>query len=164
LTPEASSQMDLDEIRQLADLLAAHDLSEIFVRDGERRILIRRGPPAGPVRAAPTVAPAHAAHGGHAGMAVRPEPAAAPAAPGGANGTYIRSPMVGTFYAAKEPGKPELVTVGSRVEPETVVCVIDAMKVFNDIKADLSGTIEAVLVHNAQPVEFGQPLFRVSPR
>ncbi len=154
--------MDLDEIRQLADLLAAHDLSEIFVRDGERRILIRRGPPAGPVRAGPTIAPA--THAGHAETAKRPEPAAAPEATGGPNGTYIRSPMVGTFYAAKEPGKPELVTVGSRVEPDTVVCVIDAMKVFNDIKADLSGTIEAVLVANAQPVEFGQPLFRVSPR
>jgi acetyl-CoA carboxylase biotin carboxyl carrier protein len=71
--------------------------------------------------------------------------------------------MVGTFYAASGPDKPAFVSVGSRVGPDTVVCLLEAMKIFNEIKAEKSGTVEAVLVKSGQPVEFGQPLFRIRP-
>jgi acetyl-CoA carboxylase biotin carboxyl carrier protein len=93
-------------------------------------------------------------------------PAAAPAAPAAPknDGTLaIESPMVGTFYSSPGPDKPAFVSVGSRVGPDTVVCLLEAMKIFNEIKAEKSGTIEAVLVKSGQPVEFGQPLFRIRP-
>ena len=78
-------------------------------------------------------------------------------------GTFIKSPTVGTFYVASSPDAPPFVKVGATVQPETVVCMVEAMKVFNEIPAGLSGTILEVLVENAAPVEFGQPLFRVKP-
>jgi len=75
----------------------------------------------------------------------------------------IESPMVGTFYTAPGPGKPAFVQVGSKVGPDTIVCLIEAMKIFNEIKAETSGTVEAILAKNASAVEFGQPLFRIRP-
>jgi acetyl-CoA carboxylase biotin carboxyl carrier protein len=75
----------------------------------------------------------------------------------------ISSPMVGTFYTAPDPESPPFVTVGSSVGPDTVVCIIEAMKVFNEIKAEVTGTIERILIQNEQPVEFGQPLFLIRP-
>ncbi len=130
-----------------------NDLTEIMLRDGETRVVIRRSQPgAGPVVTAVhqpmpvAVQPVHAA------------PAAVAAEPAGQS---IKSPMVGTFYSTPSPDSPAFVTAGSRVEPDTVVCIIEAMKVFNEIKAEVSGTIERVLVSNGQPVEYGQPLFLV---
>jgi acetyl-CoA carboxylase biotin carboxyl carrier protein len=97
-----------------------------------------------------------------------PAPASpeAPEATGKADDEFltITSPMVGTFYASSDPDASPYVTIGSPVEPETIVCIIEAMKVFNEIKAGVSGTIEQVLVRNEQAVEYGQPLFRVRPK
>jgi acetyl-CoA carboxylase biotin carboxyl carrier protein len=92
-------------------------------------------------------------------------PAASPAAPAPAKEILpaIESPMVGTFYATPGPDKAPFVTVGSKVGPDTTVCLIEAMKIFNEIKAETSGTVEEVLVKSGQPVEFGQPLFRIRP-
>jgi len=75
----------------------------------------------------------------------------------------IKSPMVGTFYAAPDPDSPPFVQLGSTVNPSTVVCIVEAMKVFNEIKAELSGTIQKILVKNEEPIEYGQPLFLVRP-
>jgi len=135
-----------------------HDLSEIDLREGELRIRLRRGPldrpivttstphvPAAPVAAAP-VSPA-------------PVEAAKPAK----NLVTIKSPTPGTFYVRPKPDEPPFVQVGSRVTPTTVVCIIEAMKIFNEITADCSGVVTEVLVENQQPVEYGQPLFTVDP-
>jgi acetyl-CoA carboxylase biotin carboxyl carrier protein len=104
-------------------------------------------------------APAPVAHAAPAAAAP-----AAPAAPSASEGgKLIESPMVGTFYTAAGPGKPVFVQPGSKVTPDTIVCLIEAMKIFNEIKAETSGTIEAILVKNGQAVEFGQPLFRIKP-
>jgi len=99
------------------------------------------------------------------GAPAAPGPSSAPAAPPAEDEGLetIRSPMVGTFYAAATPDAEPFVSVGTRVEPDTVVCLVEAMKVFNEIKAELTGTIEKVLVDNGDAVEFGQPLFRVKP-
>lgn len=151
--------MDIEQVRQLVELMKEHDLTELLVRDGEKRIVLRRGPK-GQVLVAPPVP-----------QAVMPAAApAAPAAPAAAAPAEdaglvaIRSPMVGTFYAASDPESKPYVSPGSEVGPDSVVCIIEAMKVFNEIKAETAGTVEKVLVQNAQPVEFGQPLFMVRPR
>jgi acetyl-CoA carboxylase biotin carboxyl carrier protein len=107
--------------------------------------------PGAPVATAPAAAPAPSA------------PTAAPAAPPATNLVEIKSPMVGTFYAAPEPGAAPYVKVGSRVSQGQVVCIIEAMKIMNEIEAEVSGMVREVLVENAHPVEFGQPLYRVDP-
>ncbi len=159
--------MDLEQIKALTELMVANDLTEIMLRDGEDRIVIRRHKPgvppmvnAGLTHTIPT-AVAHAPATAHTQVARPAEPA--PAAPESA-GHAIKSPMVGTFYSTPDPDSPPFVTVGSRVEPDTVVCIIEAMKVFNEIKAEVSGIVERVLVNNGQPVEYGQPMFQVSAR
>ena len=137
--------------------MVANDLTEIMLRDGETRVVLRRNKPgSGPVittmqQPMPTM------------VAAPQQVMAAPAAgvPAADAGQSIKSPMVGTFYTTPSPDSPAFVTAGSRVEPDTVVCIIEAMKVFNEIKAEVSGTIERVLVSNGQPVEYGQPLFLV---
>lgn len=152
---------DLDKLKQLVEMMQVHDLTEIHLRRGDEQWRLRRGPreviqaPAPvvttvPQLAAPTVAPV-------ATLAA----AAAPAAETGL--IDIKSPTVGTFYAAQSPGDAPFVNVGSVVTPETIVCLIEAMKVFNQIPAEVSGTITAVLVKNGDAIEFGQVLFRVKP-
>jgi acetyl-CoA carboxylase biotin carboxyl carrier protein len=150
--------MDIEQVRQLVELMKEHDLTELLVRDGDRRIVLRRGA-SGQVVVAPPVMPA---------APIVPAPAAPPTGPAAATEdpglVPIRSPMVGTFYAAPDPDSKPYVSPGSEVGPDTVVCIIEAMKVFNEIKAEVAGTIEKVMVQNAQAVEFGQPLFMVRPR
>lgn len=154
--------VEIDRIRDLVAMMKEHELSELELRDGDQVIVIKRG--AGPV-VIPQPVP------------VAPHAAAAPAGASvaGAAGDHlaeavddglltIRSPMVGMFYAGPDPDSPPFVTPGSLVEPDTIVCIIEAMKVFNEIKADVAGTIEQVLVRNEQPVEYGQALFTVRPR
>lgn len=150
---------DVRKIRRLVELMNDHELNEIDLRQADQRIRIRRG--AEPVVAAggfaapaPVAAPAPAAP-------VAPAPAAAPAAAEEANVAFVKSPMVGTFYSAPNPDSPPFVKVGDAVGPETTVCIIEAMKVFNEIPAEVSGKIVAMLVENGDPVEFGQPLFKV---
>lgn len=152
-------------VEYLVGLMAQHDLSEIDLHEGEQRIRLRRGPLNASVvpsylpapAAAPAVpAPAPAAPG------AAPAPASEPAA-SSRNLHEIKSPMVGTYYAKPAPDKPDYVSSGSKVRPDTVVCKLEAMKIFNDLTADCSGTIVEVCVKNGQPVDFGTVLFRVEP-
>jgi len=132
----------------------------VDVRDGDKRIILKRGQ----AMMAPVSMsmPVH-----HAPAAVQPSGNSAPPAPAAtdedAGLVPIKSPMVGTFYAAPSPDAKAFVSVGTRVDEETDVCVIEAMKVFNNIKAETSGTIAKILVTNGQTVEFGQTLFLVKP-
>lgn len=155
---------DVRKIRRLVELMKEHELSEIDLRQDNMRIQLRRGgapvtvreaaPPA-PTSQVPTPAPAA-------------PPAAAPTADAppadDAHTALIVSPIVGTFYAASDPDSPPFVKVGDHVGPETTVCIVEAMKVFNEIPSELSGKIVAVLVKNGEPVEFGQPMFKVDTR
>lgn len=143
---------DMRKIRQLVGLMQEYDLSEIDLRQNDTRIRLARLMDQAPVAAEPRSAAAAAA-----------PPPAAPAA-SDANLAVIKSPMVGTFYVSPNPESPPFVKVGDRVSPDSTICIIEAMKVFNEIPAELSGQIAAVLVENGAPVEFGQPLFKVDTR
>ncbi len=161
----ASNQdiFDVRKIRRLVELMKEHDLSEIDLQQGEVRIQLRRtGAGVQPVI---TSAPASQAGSPPAAGPPAPESDAPMAAEAKAGGVaMIKSPMVGTFYAAPDPDSAPYVKVGDHVGPETTVCIVEAMKVFNQIPAELSGRIIAVLAENGAPVEFGQPLFRVDTR
>ncbi|MEX0887365.1 MAG: acetyl-CoA carboxylase biotin carboxyl carrier protein [Phycisphaeraceae bacterium] len=157
-------------LRQLVRLMADNDLTELDIEGEGDKVRLRRhgsGPdvqyvPTPPQAPAPSGAPTtrHADGGGHDGGAGD----GAGGGGGGDRGTIqISSPMVGSYYSASSPDAKPFVTVGDRVEPDTVVCIIEAMKVFNEIKAEVSGTIDRVLVDNGQAVEFEQPLFEVKP-
>lgn len=150
---------DLEKLRELILLMEQHGLSEIDLRGADRRWKLRRGPsevlqmvPAAPYTPHPGAVP---------GPVMAPVPAAPPAAVPDENTVPIKSPTVGTFYEATAPGDEAFVKVGSRVSPDTVVCIIEAMKVFNQIPSEVNGTITSILVKNGDAVEFGQPLFMV---
>lgn len=156
--------MDIEEIRTLTNLMVDNDLSEIMIRDGETRILLRRKGavvetvmPLAP-SAAPAVLPAPAPPA--VPHAPAPPEAAAPTDDGLKT---IKSPMVGSFYGSPDPESSPFVKIGDRVAPDTVVCIIEAMKVFNEIKAEVSGTIESIVVESGAAVEFGQVLMKVRP-
>ncbi len=148
--------MDIEQIKNLIELMVVNDLSRMELREGDAHILLRRGQP---VVAAPALAAATPSVARGAASEAAPPVAAEPSA----NETYIRSPMVGTFYQSPDPESPPFVTVGSVVEPNSVVCLIEAMKVFNELKAEVSGRITRILVKSAQAVEFDQPLFALAP-
>lgn len=154
-----SEPFDLEKLRELIGLMESHGLSEIDLRRGDQRWRLRRGP-AEVMQMIP-------GPGFPAGSFASAAPAATAAPPApvtsveDALGVAIKSPTVGTFYEAASPGDAPFVTVGSKVSPDSVVCIIEAMKVFNQITADVNGTITEVLVKNGDAVEFGQPLFRV---
>jgi acetyl-CoA carboxylase biotin carboxyl carrier protein len=151
---------DVKKVRKFIELMNEHDLAEIDLRQGDQRIRLRRGPETVTVASSPVMPMStSAAPGGHGAPSAKET--AAPADEGTA--LLIRSPMVGTFYAAANPESPPFVKVGDQVGPETTVCIVEAMKVFNEIPAECSGRIVAMLVQNGDPVEFGQPLFRVEP-
>jgi acetyl-CoA carboxylase biotin carboxyl carrier protein len=150
--------IDIRKLKELVRLMVENDLTELDIRDEQETVTVKRpGLHVAPqVVAAPMMAlPAPAA-------AAAAAPAAAPA-PAKEVLPAIESPMVGTFYAAPGPDKAPFVSVGAKVGPDTTVCLIEAMKIFNEIKAETSGTIEEVLVKSGQPVEFGQPLYRIRP-
>ena len=151
---EMPRPFDVRTIRYLVRLMSHHDLSEIDLAEGDMRIRIRRGPRVVQT-AAPTAALAHA-------PAPAPTPATAAEKPA-SKLIDIKSPTVGTYYAQRDPGTPPFVTVGSRVNPKTVVCLIEAMKVYNDIQADVTGVVREVCVQNKESVEFNTVLFRVDP-
>jgi acetyl-CoA carboxylase biotin carboxyl carrier protein len=155
IEPTAEDVFDLDRIRRLVELMKEHDLSEIDLRQAEQRIRVCRG--AGDVVPAAPPAPA-AAPAPHAAAPV----AAAPDAPEDEGDIeLIKSPMVGTFYSRANPDADPFVRVGDSVNEETVVCIVEAMKVFNEIPAEVRGRIVAVLADDEEPVEFGKPLFKV---
>jgi acetyl-CoA carboxylase biotin carboxyl carrier protein len=138
----------MGDVERLMNMMASNDVTELDLEDGKCKISLKRG--------VFTASPAPAA--------VAAAPAAAEEAPAPADNLLdITSPMVGTFYAAPSPDSDPFVQAGSKVNGETVVCIVEAMKVMNEIKAECSGTIAEVCVENAQPVEFGQVLFRVKP-
>jgi acetyl-CoA carboxylase biotin carboxyl carrier protein len=151
---------DVRKVRKFIELMNEHDLTEIDLRQGDQRIRLRRGPETVTVATSP-----QASFSPAAASAAQPAPAdaARAAAPSDEGALLIRSPMVGTFYSAANPESPPFVKVGDQVGPESTVCIIEAMKVFNEIPAECSGRIVATLVQNGEPVEFGQPLFRVEP-
>jgi acetyl-CoA carboxylase biotin carboxyl carrier protein len=151
---------DVRKIRRLVELMEEHDLSEMDLRQGEMRIQLRRGGES--VAVTPAARPVVAL--GAAPEAGKAAASAAPTAAADEQIALIKSPMVGTFYAAPDPESPHYVKVGDPVGPETVVCIVEAMKVFNEIPAEVSGRIVGVLVENGEPVEFGQPMFKVDTR
>jgi len=166
----ASSKQDIFDvrkIRRLVELMKEHDLGEIDLQQGEVRIQLRRAGVATTVSCGPpaTTASAPASALESAGPPA-PESAGPSAAEEKTSGNFIviKSPMVGTFYAAADPDSPPYVKVGDHVGPETTVCIVEAMKVFNQIPAEVSGRIAATLAENGESVEFGQPLFKVDTR
>lgn len=152
--------MKIDEIRTIVQLMSDHDLTEFKVEAEEMHLCIKRG--GEPVIAS---APISLHHMMPPPALSAPAPTATPAPAvkstesSEVQGETIDSPIVGTFYSASAPDQPPFVSVGSVVTPDTVVCIVEAMKVMNEIKAEKSGKIKKVLVGNAQAVEFGQPLF-----
>ncbi len=148
---------DLDRIRRLVELMKEHDLGEVDLQQDEQRIRLTRT--SQQVQMAMPVA-------AHAPAAATPVAAAQPAAPAadGEHIAIIKSPMVGTFYTKPNPNSKPFVEVGSVVQAETPVCMIEAMKVFNEIPAEIRGKIVAVLVQNEEAVDFGKPLFKVDTR
>ncbi len=156
--PSAASKtgMNIDSalVRELAELLNETGLTEIEVEDDDRRIRVARGGTAAPAAAAPAaiVPAAPVAAPAAAAPAEAPAPAASEAV------DALKSPMVGTVYLAPEPGKPNFVKVGDAVSEGDTLLIVEAMKVMNPITADKAGTIQSILVDNAQPVEFDQPL------
>jgi acetyl-CoA carboxylase biotin carboxyl carrier protein len=143
---------DVKRIRRLVELMNEHDLAEVDLRQADLRIRLRKG--GEPLIVAPSAAkPAAAPAAG----------AAEPAAKADSDLPVIKSPMIGTYYASPSPETPPFVKVGDHVGPTTTVCIIEAMKVFNEIPAEMSGLVVKVLVENGEPVEFGQPLFKIDP-
>jgi len=149
--------LDLNKIKQVVDLMKKSDLSEFEIQDQEFKLRIKRDVPGRAAAAAPVAAPVAAAP---APVAAAPAAAPAPLA-ADPNMKVITSPMVGTYYSTPSPDSPNFVAVGSPVKADSVVCIIEAMKVMNEIQSELSGTIVECLVASGTSVEFGQPLFRV---
>ena len=151
-------RMKIEEIKTIVKLMSENDLTEFRIEAEDMHLCIKRGGQNSaqaviaqplPVAAAAPVVPAPAP--------AAPAPAAAEPAP--AAGATIDAPIVGTFYRSSAPGMEPFAKVGMKVDPDTTVCIIEAMKVMNEIKAEKSGVIKEILVENGQPVEYGQPLF-----
>jgi acetyl-CoA carboxylase biotin carboxyl carrier protein len=160
--------MDLKLIQRLIALMKRGGVAELDVEDTELGLKLRLKRESGAAPAAPMVQLVHSAAQGAAPAVLSGVPPAtaveaAPAARPAQEGRPLPSPMVGTFYRAPSPEAEPFVQVGTRIGPETVVCIIEAMKVMNEIKAETSGKILAILVENGEPVEFGQPLFLLEP-
>lgn len=157
--------MDIRKVKKLIELLEESNIDEIEIKEGEESVRISRNsaqpmmaayahpppPPAPAAPAAPAPAPAPVAETG----------SAAPA-PAASRGTFITSPMVGTFYRSPSPTSPPFVEIGQKVKVGDVLCIVEAMKMMNQIEADKSGTIEAILADDGEPVEFEQPLFAIT--
>ncbi|HEX4143094.1 MAG TPA: acetyl-CoA carboxylase biotin carboxyl carrier protein [Pirellulales bacterium] len=150
---------DVKRIRRLVELMNEHELAEIDLRQADQRIRLRKG--GEPLVSSAPVRPVSAPAAAEAGSA---SAIAAPAKVDGKDTIVIKSPMVGTFYASASPDTPAFVKVGDHVGPQTTVCLVEAMKVFNEIPAEVSGQIVAVCVETGEPVEFGQVLFKVESR
>ncbi|HNT38560.1 MAG TPA: acetyl-CoA carboxylase biotin carboxyl carrier protein [Rubrivivax sp.] len=158
--------MDLRKLKTLIDLVSESNISELEITEAEGKVrIVKAGPAAVMVAAPPPItvaaptpapAPAPAQASAAAAAAAAPEPAAAPPA-----ARVVKSPMVGTFYRSASPGAKPFVEVGSAVKEGDPVCIIEAMKIMNEIESDLDGTVTRILCENGQAVEFGQPLFEL---
>ena len=152
--------MDLRKLKKLIDLVQESGIAELEITEGEEKVKIVKGNGAGaaaapaPIQLVPQVA-------APASESTRPLPAAAPpaAADAAAEGQLVKAPMVGTFYRSPSPDAKAFVEVGQAVKKGDTVCIIEAMKLMNEIETDLAGVVKAILVENGQPVEYGQPLF-----
>ncbi|HTT41877.1 MAG TPA: acetyl-CoA carboxylase biotin carboxyl carrier protein [Steroidobacteraceae bacterium] len=157
--------MDIRKIKKLIELLEESGIAEIEIKEGEEAVRISRMPTAGMVPQM-TPQPVHAAPAAAAPAAAVPGPAAVAAAESAAakpksNEHVITAPMVGTFYASPSPGAKPFVEIGDEIKVGQVLCIIEAMKMMNQIEADKSGRVASVMARNGDPVEFGQPLFVV---
>ena len=143
--------MDLRKLKKLIDLVQESGIAELEITEGEEKVRISRVGPAVQTPVMPALQPA-------------PVVAAAPAAevPAAVEGHVVKSPMVGTFYRAASPGAKTFVEVGDRVNPGDTLCIIEAMKLLNEIEADQGGVVKEVYVENGQPVEYGEPLFLIA--
>ena len=160
--------MNLKDIKGIVDLMKKNSVSEFEMEEGDFKIKLKRkgADVESPVMVAASVVPAAAPLPEVAAPApapVPPAPAAASAPAPAPEGPEVKSPMIGTFYRKPSPDADSYVEVGSVVEPDTVVCIIEAMKVMNEIKAEVKGAIAEVLVEDGKPVEYGQALFRIEP-
>jgi acetyl-CoA carboxylase biotin carboxyl carrier protein len=152
--------MDLRKIKKLIDLLEESNLAELEIKEGEEVVRLSRVPKsAAPVAAAPAAPIAVAAAPVAAAPAAVVEAPVANALPAG---HVVKAPMVGTFYASATPGTPAFVKVGQQVKAGETLGIIEAMKMFNQIEADVAGTVQAILVENGQPVEFDEPMFVIA--
>ena len=154
--------MDLKDIKAIIDLMKKNSITEFELERQDSKIRLKRGLNGGSSAAqsedyAPAIPPPMQA------AVATPAPAAATPPPAATGEVDIKSPMIGTFYRAPSPEAGNYIEVGASVTPDTVVCIIEAMKVMNEIKAEVKGVVTQVLVENAKPVEFGQPLFKVRP-
>jgi acetyl-CoA carboxylase biotin carboxyl carrier protein len=149
---------DVRKVRRLVELMNEHELAEIDLRQADQRIRLRKG--GEPIVTAIPAAPAPVAAAAPVAAPAAGAPTAAAPAPV-LSGKVIKSPIVGTFYASPSPDAAAFVKVGDQVGPDTVVCIVEAMKVFNEVPAEMSGKIVAVLVETGDAVEYGQPLFRL---
>jgi len=170
----ARSSLDVEVLRQIVELLEASEVTRLVWANGDERLSIRRGPPAmmQQVTMPASGAAVHAVHApsenarAKASAPPRPTSAPAPEQPAPANdkkGHIITSPFVGTFYRTPAPDQPSFVEVGGGVKKGQVICIVEAMKLMNEIESEVTGKVAEILVQNAQPVEFGQPLFRIEP-
>ena len=155
--------MDIRKVKKLIELLDESGIAEIEITEGEDSVRISRHSPH--LAAAPAVAPvAIAAAPAPVAAAPAPEAAPAPAAEPEEEGYAVTAPMVGTYYSAASPGSPQFVQVGDRVNEGDVLCIVEAMKMMNQIEAEVSGTIKSIRVQNGDPVEYGQILFVIDQR
>jgi len=153
--------MDLRKLKKLIDLVQESGIGEIEITEGEEKVRISRQPAGAPMVLAAAQGMQPMAYAPATGPAAgAPEAPAAPAEPE-AKGHQLKSPMVGTFYRAPSPGAPAFVEIGQAVSKGQTLCIIEAMKLLNEIESDAAGTIKAILVENGQPVEYGQPLFLI---
>ncbi|QGQ23425.1 acetyl-CoA carboxylase biotin carboxyl carrier protein [Gimesia benthica] len=153
---------DLEKLQTLFEMMEKHGLTEVNLKRGEETWKLRRGPQETISMVPATHAVPQAVPQPVAAAPAAPAPAPQEATPAADSGPAIKSPTVGTFYSSPSPDDPPFVSVGSKVSADTIVCIVEAMKVFNQIPAELNGTISEVLVKDGEAVEFGQPLFRIS--
>ena len=155
--------MDIRKVKKLIELLDDSGIAEIEITEGEDSVRISRYAAGTPVAAAPVIAAAPVPAAAPAAPAAATPAAAAPEAPE-EDGFEVTAPMVGTFYAASSPGAAPYVQVGDRVNEGDTLCIIEAMKMMNQIEADVSGVIKSIRIQNGEPVEFGQVLFVIDQR
>ncbi len=153
--------MDIRKVKKLIELLEESGIDELEIHEGEESVRISRYSQNAPVAAAPVAYAAPVAPAPAAPVASAVDSAPAPMVAAESTGHQVKSPMVGTFYASPSPSSPSFVEVGKPVKEGDVLCIVEAMKMMNQIKADKSGTVEAILVENGQAVEFDQPLFTI---
>jgi acetyl-CoA carboxylase biotin carboxyl carrier protein len=154
--------VDLKDIKAIIDLMKKNSITEFELERQEFKIKLKRGNGGGVVYDEPVGQP-YALPVPAGALPVSASSGSPAAAPAGSGGLEIKSPMIGTFYRAPSPESGNYVEVGAEVNPDTVVCIIEAMKVMNEIKAEVRGVVTQILVENAKPVEFGQPMFKIRP-